>query len=194
MRALLLSCATALLASACRGLPPAQDPPYYPQRAERTYSGREWFALGLAIVDRGSDEAPEIEDAVGLTLDGGYELSRGAWRPSIEIGTTWADHEFDGPEGSIDVDFWRVSFGMHLALRVEDQPLVPWIRAGFFYRWSDADEDEVTDQDGRGHYLGAGFDLAVEPGLGIGPAVTWYRGDEDDVEELFYGLTARFRF
>jgi hypothetical protein len=194
MRTLILACAAALLACACRHLEPAHDPPYYPEASKDPYAGREWFALGLAIVDRDSDDFAEVSDALGVTLDGGYELSRDAWRPSLEFGTAWADHEVRGPSGTFDLDFWRLSFGLNLALRVEDQAFVPWVRGGLFYRWGNGTPEELADQDGRGYYLGLGFDVATQPGLGIGPAVTWYRGAEDDVEELYYGLVARFRF
>ena len=153
------------------------------------------MTIGAAIVDR-EDEPGEVEDALGFTLDGGVELARTVARPSIEIGGTFSNHEVETATGRTDVDLARVSRGCRIALERDDAIVVPFARAGSFYRF-DLENDtavDVPDLDGRGHYFGGGLDFAVGSNVWIGPFFVQYEGDEDDVRERFYGLEARFRF
>ena len=178
----------ALVACQTTSAPPPGS--FEEERVRRALEGREWFSLGFPIADREPDAA--VDDGVGLTLDGGYELTRTAVRPSIEAGGSWSGHDVDGTKD--DLDAWRVSMGFRVALHELGAPVLPYARGGTFYRWSDLDDGLVVEDDGWGWYWGLGLDFLTEPGVAFGPFFTSYEGVEEDLEERFFGFEAVFRF
>jgi len=215
-----LALALTLLAAGCRSTPPpARRPPLHaathlsheprvarppsvlqePRNAAAlpVQGRREWLSFGAGLMSRGGSSGDLFEDGLGWSVDGGYVLGGRRFRTSLELGGTYSEHDIDTPpRDDGDLDLYRISAGFRIELDLPRAPLTPYVRGGWFYRFSDDDEFEAEpfDQDGDGVYVGGGLLYWVQSYLAIGPFVVHYEGvDEDDLEETFVGLQALFR-
>jgi hypothetical protein len=165
-----------------------------PSRRERP---PEWIELGAGVFDLGRDAEP-VDDAFGLFLGGGYDLLR---RPPLrfgpELGLAWARHDLLGIDPVEEDDEPRLnvvrgSAGLRAELALGALPFSVSVRGGWGWRDEDSHAAEFAGNDQSGTYVGAALDYWYRPWASLEPFVFAFRGADDDLEETFVGIAARF--
>ena len=204
----------ACLAFGCTGLeeePDRADPfPDFdtPEKEER--ERRQWFSSSVFVTDRGSQDQDGIDDGIGMTLGGGYDLVGDPLRFAFEGEIGWSGHDTNwqplDPQDSDNVTLFLVSMGGRLWLRPnERQPISPYLRAGGFGRflvtfYGLEDEEYLNkpadfDESILGVYWGAGLQVRFAPGAEFGPYfLRLHPTDGSDGDEVLIGLGAQFGF
>lgn len=158
--------------------------------APQALDHRTWFAIPAGVVDLDQGAGVAVDDGLGAGLDGGFELNHDLLRASWEIGTSWSDHEVTP---SVDLQAWRIFTGLRLAARSNAVPLGAYARGGWMWRSENSDDELVyPSNDQWGYYAGAGIEWWYASLASLGPFVTWTRGEEDHLEELWFGIAVRF--
>ena len=173
----------------------------------RTSDAREWFSLQGQAVIRNPEQDDGVDDALGVSLIGGWDLIGDRVRLSLEGQVGWSRHDTQWTEaldrGSDDLDLLLVGLGLRLwLLPAAGRRFAPYVRAGGFglYALDDVD-DEFTagvpadfDENVYGGYVGGGLEVRYASGCYLGPFFTHYRSENGRLEINAVGLGARFRF
>jgi len=188
----------AMSASACRG--PAEE-----RELETRYAtirpgsdpqfSREWLRFSVGFLDRDQAPADPIGDGVAWGIDGGFDIARTVFTPSVEFGMSFTSAHVTLPDTD-DVDLWRGTVGMRGTWYAKGWR--PYVRGGGFLRWSTQDLDEPLDPYATGIYAGIGADWPYQDGMWLGPSFTYYRALEEDApggeaDEFLFALSATFR-
>jgi hypothetical protein len=176
--------ALGLLVGACRAVPP-----------EPRVLGREWLSVTGSVADRqGVDEAV-VEDAGALGIDGGWDLVVQPVRIGLEAGVVASRHDLELSVPGVadpELQVWRFSMGARAAWDLEALGSAPYVRAGVFYRNEESTDGVDFEHDGRGTYIGAGWDFWFDSGGRMGPFVLAFHSSERDTDEVLVGLGATF--
>ncbi len=194
-RALRLLAATALcLLASCHVLGE--------KRAVR--ESREYGGLGMSWDFRSGKSEP-VEEGPAYHVHGGYVLFDGDdeklfgldARASVDLEVGFSRFDLDPPLALEDeADVWRFAGGGRLEWDLEDLPLTPYLRGGFYVRSHTDEKLDVGayDQDGRGIYAGVGCLWWYEENLAVGPFVTFTRDvNTNNLRETFLGLSVMIR-
>ncbi len=156
---------------------------------------REWLRFSVGFLDR--DQAPEdpIGDGVAWGIDGGFDIARTVFTPSVEFGMSFTSAHVALPDTD-NVDLWRGTVGMRGTWHADGWR--PYVRGGGFLRWSTQELEEPLDPYATGIYAGIGADWPYQDGMWLGPSFTYYRAlDEDapggEADEFLFALSATFR-
>jgi hypothetical protein len=158
---------------------------------------REWFSGGISSIDRRGADEGVVDDALGFTIEGGYDLILEPVRAGLELGVTWSFHDMaDAPTSLTDdgVDVARYLMGGRVTVDLPPLNSVVYVRSGFYHRDQRADQPTAADADGRGTYVGGGLDFWIDGRSRMGPFLMWYEDDEQDLQDLVIGLSATFYF
>jgi hypothetical protein len=155
-------------------------------------SGFALVAMAACTAPQPSDQkgALEPDDGWGGGIEGGYDINADPIRASWELGVNWSDHQ---APADVDLAVTRVLTGLRFTGRLQDVPLGAYVRGGWM--WRDANSDDNTllpDNDMGGWYAGAGLEWWYIPTATLGPFVMYTRGSENDVDETWIGIAARF--
>ncbi len=157
-------------------------------------ASREWLEASAGAVQVRSRSPGELEDALGWRLGGGYDLNTDPLRVSWEIDAQWATHDFDDGSGiESDISAWVIGTGLRLSADFDFLPLSVWGRGGVAWRDERPADALVDDLDGAGSYWGCGLEWRYSSVGSLGPAATWFRGEDDGPATRFVALNARFR-
>jgi len=151
---------------------------------------REWFEPQIGVFSHEQGQAGVVNDASGFAVNGGYDFNADVVRASLEFGLAWSENEVVGD--NVDHDITRWSAGFRLTTRFQDAPLGAYLRGGWFWRDDYAQDSTIALDDFWGAYAGAGLEWWYLPWATLGPFVTVWHGYEDDFQETFVGLSARF--
>jgi hypothetical protein len=156
---------------------------------------REWIEMRAGVFDLGRAAGP-VDDAFGWSLGGGYDLNADALRLSWEVAAAWSEHDVGVPplvEDEVDLRVLRLSSGLRLSTRLREAPLGAYVHGGAAWRNEASNDDQAfAGNDQWGTYAGAGLEWWFSDAGSLGPAVLYFRGHDDDLEETWFGLVARF--
>jgi hypothetical protein len=158
---------------------------------------REWLEVRGGVYDPRSRTGPEVDEGFGVSIGGGLDFNADPLRVSWEIAGAWAPHDVnvlptDPDDDEVDLDVVRLSTGLRATLTLQNAPLGAYVHGGFAWRNEDSSDFAYTENDQWGTYVGAGLEWWYAPNATLGPAFCRFDGDEDDLEELWFGLVARF--
>lgn len=158
----------------------------------------EWIELGAGVFDLAQGSGEPVDDAFGLFLGGGYDLvRRPPLRFGLELGLAWAQHDLLGidpldEDDQARLDVVRGSAGLRAEVALGDLPFSLSLRGGWGWRDEDSRASEFAGNDQAGTYAGVALDYWYRPSASLEPFVFVFRGDEDELEETFVGIAARF--
>jgi hypothetical protein len=159
------------------------------------FRAREWIEVGAGVLDRHQRAGDPVDDGFGASIGGGYDMNDDRLRIAWELGGSASEHDVTFPPGSLssgELDVGRVYTGLRGEIDIPSVPISVHARGGVMWR---AEEDDVVAGAGNdqwGTYAGLGLDWWYGPGASLGPFVMWTRGEEDELEEVYSGLAARF--
>ncbi|MCY2960602.1 MAG: hypothetical protein NTY35_10595 [Planctomycetota bacterium] len=156
---------------------------------------REWLRFSVGYLDREQPRGDPVGDGLAWGIDGGLDLSRTFFTPSVEMGVAYTSAHVTVPNVD-DVELWRATVGMRGTWYADGWR--PYVRAGAFLRWSTKDLEEPYDPYATGGYVGAGIDWPYLGKMWLGPSVTYFQALGEDApggdgQELIFALSATFR-
>ena len=174
----------------------ASAPAPRPQQEDYLYglapAGWASFNVAFFSTEIDQDTVGDPDDDTGLGGELGIYGWQGEMGLGLEIGLIHSTYEAQiDALASEDVDVWRGTLGVRLADRGSGERFLPWLRAGFLYRFDDGDSFQ---DDGPGFYIGGGFDFVLIGGLALSPQLVYQKSRSVDSEEWIGILSATYLF
>lgn len=163
-----------------------------------------WVSFGVSFysteIDVETDGDPDDDTGIGAEI--GLYGWQGEMGLGLEVGlnhSTYeavADDQLNNPTEEVDV--WRGTLGVRLADRGSGDRFLPWLRAGFLYRFDDSSGKDSLGRsladDGPGFYIGGGFDFVLLGGLALSPQVVYQKSRSVDSEEWIGTVSLTYLF
>jgi len=163
-----------------------------------------WISVGAAFfssdISTETDGAPDSNS--GLSADLGLYGWQGEMGLGLEAGLIYNTYDAIGSDQlsspTEQVDVWRTTIGVRLADRGSGDRFLPWLRAGFLYRFDDsAGEDSLGNSlsdSGAGFYIGGGFDFLLLGGFALTPQLLYEQSRSVDAKEWIASIALSFLF
>ena len=186
----------ALPSSIAAGLALTAPPPL--QDYEYGLSPEGWVSFGISFTSTTNLDVDTVNDPDDKNPIGG-EFGLYSWQGDLglglEAGLMHSTYEAVGEdvliEPSEEVDVWRGTVGLRVADRGSGDRFLPWLRAGFLYRF---DQGTNISDDGPGFYIGGGFDFALIGGLALSPQLVYQQSKSFDSETWIGTLSLSYLF
>jgi hypothetical protein len=148
------------------------------------------------------DTVGDPDDDPGLGGEFGLYGWQGEMGLGLEFGLIHSTYDAVGSDQlnnpSEQVDVYRGTIGVRLADRGSGDRFLPWLRAGFLYRFDDSDGEDSLGRslgdDGPGFYIGGGFDFVLLGGLALSPQVVYQQSTSLDSEEWLGTVSLTYLF